>query len=51
MLDIWLGIWFLVQTSEEKVQTEKDAAQDIRAICKLIEQPQASKLRHARSNP
>ena len=40
--DLWLGIWFLVQTFEGETQTEKDAAQDIRAICKLLDESEES---------
>ena len=37
-----LGIWFLVQTFEEEIQTKEDAAQGIREICKLLEEAEES---------
>ena len=36
ILMLWLGVWFLVQTFEGEILTQKDAAQDIRAIRKLL---------------
>jgi hypothetical protein len=37
-----LGIWFLVQTFEGEIQTEKNAVQDIQAICKLLDESDES---------